>query len=211
MKFQNRIKGAVTEALVEAIFRDAGFSVTPLGIEEEVRWINELDINEYKDLGLPIALRKLPDFLVVKKPAANSDYEGINDRQWWLVEVKYQVDFEPDTLEKRGLKEQVKAWQPLTLVIFKGGNQNSSTGHATDFVRAGRLVMDGNDLKLEMRNGHKKLWKNVIWKDLSGIQYIFGREGEQTIPRVFGEKGYTNLSTVCNVSKMLHDAAAENV
>lgn len=80
MDYKNRLKGAITQVLLKSLLEDAGYRIVPLGIEEVLRELSSLEQEHYKQLNLPPALRKLPDFFV-------ADMEF---KKTYLVEVKYR-------------------------------------------------------------------------------------------------------------------------
>ena len=80
MEYRNRLKGALTQALLKSLLADAGYRIVPLGVEEIIREVTVLDREKYLKLGLPTILREIPDFFVAD---ASMD-------SYWLVEVKYR-------------------------------------------------------------------------------------------------------------------------
>jgi len=112
MDFKNRVKGSVTQTLFKALLEDAGYQLVPLGIEEVIREVKALPISQYMDLGLPPVLGRMPDFFIADK----------SFKETWLVEVKYRKQWNDNTRASLGreIEEQVKIWQPISLVLFLG-------------------------------------------------------------------------------------------
>src|SRR6266542_3865028 len=112
MNYTNRLKASVTLVLLKTLLEDAGYRIVPLGIEAVLREVASLPKEDYLKLGLPIQLRKLPDFFVANHAIDKS----------WLVEVKYRKRWNEEVQESLEveIKEQVKTWHPLFLMIFVG-------------------------------------------------------------------------------------------
>ena len=110
MEFRNRLKGNVAQTLFETLLGDVNYRIVPLGIEEIIREVRNLDSKAYINLGLSQTLRKLPDFFV-----ALPDFQ-----KTYLVEVKYRKNWSDSVRDRLGkeIREQVNQWQPLTLVVF---------------------------------------------------------------------------------------------
>lgn len=142
MDYTNRLKGSVTQALVRSLLTDAGITVVPLGIEEVIRELSDLTEEKYLTLSLPEPLRRLPDFFAVNSERTQS----------WLIEVKFRKQWSNDTREALGKKltEQVKAWNPIYLVLFFG--ESPSKGYQKmpgGWVRASKLVLHEDQLCVE--------------------------------------------------------------
>lgn len=164
MRYENRLKGSVTQALVRAMLTDAGLSVVPLGIEEVVREVAELSIDRYLALELPMRLRKLPDFFV-----ANADRT-----QSWLVEVKFRRTWNERTREELldTLTEQAQHWSPLYLVLFWGETPSYYPDQPSSWLKAGKLRWRDEDLWLEAQTG-PRLWRECSWTHLDRVQDVF--------------------------------------
>jgi hypothetical protein len=110
--FSSKMKGAVTQTLVKSLLEDAGYRVTPLGIEEVVRELASVGQEQYLKLNLPQSLRSLPDFLVTDAAITKT----------WLVEVKYRRSWDAREIQALHAKlmEQASAWGPFVLLLFLG-------------------------------------------------------------------------------------------
>lgn len=164
MKFQNRLKGSVTQALIKALLTDAGLSVVPLGIEEVVRDVADLDEAQYRSLQLPTQLRTLPDFFV-----ANAERTST-----WLVEVKFRRTWNDESRDEllETLREQARHWSPLYLVLLWGETPSNFQTYPSSWLKAGKLVWRDGDLYLES-NDRAKLFSACDWTDFSKIQEVF--------------------------------------
>ncbi len=169
MEYRNRLKGAVTQALLKTLLADAGYRIVPLGIEEVIREVTQLSRQKYLALGLPTILRKMPDFFVASAEINNA----------WLVEVKYRKRWSACTkksLEKE-LIEQVKKWGPLCLILFLGNPARTEYPHQPEqpssWMAAFLLKAEDNQLVVLKRDGCSRCkWADVSWKDVR-IQDIF--------------------------------------
>ncbi len=143
---------------------DAGLSVVPLGLEEVVRDVSELNIAQYHALELPIQLRKLPDFLVVNPERTQS----------WLVEVKFRRTWNEQVRTEllSTLGEQAQHWSPLYLVLFWGETPSRFPNQPSSWLKAAKLRWQDGNLFLETRDG-ALLWRDCDWTHLDRIQDIF--------------------------------------
>ncbi len=64
MDFTSKLKGQITQSLIECLLVDAGLQVMPLGIEQIVREVKSLSQDRYLAAGISPTLRSLPDFLL---------------------------------------------------------------------------------------------------------------------------------------------------
>jgi hypothetical protein len=94
--FSNLLKAQITQSLVKVLFERAGYRVGRLGVEELYGEVVHLSEEQYLSLGLPLALRYLPDLLV-----ADQDLNKV-----YLVEVKYRKAFNEGAM--RGLYKELK-------------------------------------------------------------------------------------------------------
>lgn len=165
MNYQNRLKGAVTQSLVRSLFAQAGLTVVPLGIEETVREVADLPMDQYVGLGLPIALRKLPDFFAANRERTTH----------WLVEVKYRRQWSDAVRDELGqtLAQQVSTWDPLVVFIFVGETP-SQFDQPSSWVRAAQVKMDGDVLKFRPHGGGDYLpWGQATFFSLQRVQDVF--------------------------------------
>jgi hypothetical protein len=165
MDYPNRLKGSVTQSLVRALLSDAGLSVVPLGIEEVIREMADLDAQRYADLGLPMQLRKMPDFF-----AANADRS-----KSWLIEVKFRRTWNDQTRDEllETLAEQLKCWSPIHLILFWGETPSHFPGQPSSWIKAAKLVWEEGELWIHKTDGGKTRWRECSWKDLDRIQDVF--------------------------------------
>ena len=109
MNFERRIKGHITESLVQTLLEHAGYRVVPLGIEHIIR--------EVKDTGnssvhLHKGLRSLPDFLITDAEIKKS----------WMLEVKYRHRWNEATIAslESTLLNQALYWDEFYFLVFLG-------------------------------------------------------------------------------------------
>ncbi|WP_442854741.1 hypothetical protein [Fischerella sp. PCC 9605] len=181
MDFRNRVKGAITQTLIKALLEDAGYRVIPLGVEEIIREVKNLSMEEYIELGLSKKLRSLPDFLI-------TDYSF---QKSWLVEVKYRKRWNKSVKQDLGqqIREQVKIWQPLYLVVFLGSSVDPRNDTPANRIGAIKLVSSNNHLCCCSRRKRKFFskefeeynmpWEEITWKNFRRIQDIFPNLSER--------------------------------
>jgi hypothetical protein len=161
----NRMKGSVTETLVKSLLEDAGYRIVPLGIQEVIRELAVLKQTHYKKLGLPEALRKLPDYFV-----ADQDFQ-----ETWLLEVKYRKQWSSKTREslERQIAEQVKLWQPLYLMVLLGKSTKPNIDSPVYSIGVAKLIWKDDEIACVGRQGAIKSWSEVNWEDFQSFQGVF--------------------------------------
>jgi hypothetical protein len=164
MEIKSRLKGAVTQSLFRAMLTDAGLSVVPLGIEEVIREVSDLDKESYRSLDLPMQLRTLPDFFV-----ANADRS-----QSWLVEVKFRKTWNPKVRKELldTLSRQASHWSPLYLVLFWGETPSKFPELPSSWIKAVKIYWKDDNLWIDTGKS-QKLWIESDWRDFQSIQDIF--------------------------------------
>lgn len=190
MDFTNRLKGNITQGLLETLLEDVKYRIVPLGIEEVVREVKSIDPESYLRMGLSKTLRRLPDFFVALPDLSQS----------WLVEVKYRKQWNERTRDALGadIREQIEQWQPVHLVIFLG---ESARTYDTPSSRLGvcKLVCRDDQLGVlrKVREGglidrgrwveQFDPWNTVTWDSMSRFQDVFpgvsGRYEESTLTK----------------------------
>ena len=160
MEFEQRIKGKLTETLVSELLEHAGYKVVPLGIEQIIREVKDV---ESKTSNLPRRLRTLPDFLVTDAALKDS----------WLVEVKYRHRWNDKTIAdiEEALTNQVRYWERVYCLIFVG---NCDGENVTASTRSGifQLVLK-NDKLAYINRDNTYPWKNADWKFSQRIESVF--------------------------------------
>lgn len=179
MKFENRVKGGVTQTLLKCLLDDAGYRVVPFGIEEAVRELVCLSREEYQTLDLPHVLRKMPDFFVTDKAMKKA----------WLVEVKFRKRWDEQTRSaiKKDMSSQFKFWLPLHLVVcVQEPVYEDKPNMPYSYIGAAELMADQDgDLAVVSNCSGLVKWDNVSWGDFPKIQTVFpglrSRYREKTI------------------------------
>lgn len=179
MNFNNRIKGSVTQGIIEVLLKDAGYNIVPLGIEEIIRELQLLTPIQYTSLNLSNTLRSLPDFFVSEPDFAKT----------YLVEVKYRSKWSNRTKDslKETIEEQVKQWQPVFLILFLGEKARDSETPAS-YLGVLKLAHKDNELgAMVTRVNHGgglgeytttevfKPWDQIDWNDFKRFHDVFLR------------------------------------
>lgn len=182
MEYTNRLKGAVTQTLLKCLLEDAGYKIVPLGIEAVIREVASLPIGEYQNLGLPLQLRKLPDFFVASPKVDKT----------WLVEVKYRKEWNETVQSALGeaLQDQVMAWNPLFLMVFLGTSVKPPYDNPFYHVKVAKLLWDKQQGVITQRpDGQTCPWKYSQWEHFLRVQDVFtecagkGKWAAQTIEK----------------------------
>lgn len=127
MSFSNVLRGHLAVRIWVALLERGGYRVTPLGIEELFDEVKFLPLGQYLALGLPPALRSLPDLLVT-----NSNVSWAR-----LIEGKFRQRFDQDVAEElhSALTEQRKYWPDSYAIIMIGESFVMDGRFHQDFVR----------------------------------------------------------------------------
>lgn len=126
MKFSNVAKGQLTQSIAKMLFERAGYRVTRLGIEELFHEVVQLEVQEYRKLGLPKALRALPDLLVATPNISSAR----------LVEVKFRSRFDGDSAQAlhKTLSHQFEYWPETVCMLMIAEPEDGGRFHQ-DFIR----------------------------------------------------------------------------
>lgn len=160
MEFERRIKGHITESLVQTLLEHAGYRVVPLGVEHIVR--------EVKDRGnsssrLHKGLRSLPDFLITDVAIEES----------WMLEVKYRYQWNEQTRQQleEVLTNQAFYWDEFYFLVLLG---KCDAGQVTTASRSGIFRLTLRKGKLVYYNrGNWYPWQHAEWKFSSRIHAVF--------------------------------------
>jgi hypothetical protein len=188
MDFTSKLKGQITQSLIECLLVDAGLQVVPLGIEQVIREVKSLSKERYLAAGISPALRRLPDFFI-----ANADMS-----QTWLLEVKYRRQWNEETRAAlfNSLRAQVKMWQPLYLAVFLGETDHNPNW-PNSYLRMLRLVIHEDTVCHQRAEYVDEETDEVIpasclpaeemhWFDMDLIQRVFpGLSGQFTNNTLF--------------------------
>lgn len=167
MPFASVLRGRVAERILVSLLERGGFRVTRLGIEELFDEIKYLNLQDYLALGLPKALRALPDLLVADSTV-----------QWAaLVEVKFRRAFDDEVARElhSTLTDQREYWPASYAVIII----------SEPFVDGGRFHQDYIRV-VEPDKTDKLLWRppspdkrserdrmQAVWDSLPTILKLF--------------------------------------
>lgn len=183
MSFDTRLKGKITQGLFQTLLEDVKYRIVPLGIEEVIREVQAVEAAEYSKLELSTTLRRLPDFFIALPDLSKS----------WLVEVKYRKSWNDWTRDQLGdqLREQVRQWMPLYLVVFIGEAARPNETPASNLGVFKAVIQDnqlgiirrgpnGNSSSEETRDIEKFIpWKEVTWNHILRFQDVFSDVSER--------------------------------
>lgn len=164
MKYDNRMKGWITQTLFKVLLEDAGYAVVPFGHEEVVREINQFPEEFFKTADMPRALYKMPDFIVV-----NTEKKKV-----YVFEVKYRKSITNDILQElhETLLKQVLMWSPIYLLLYIGIHSNKET--PANYIKVIKIGKDdANNLVYYNKQDEPKKWEFVKLNFFHRIQDIF--------------------------------------
>jgi hypothetical protein len=127
MSFSNVLRGHLAVRIFVTLLERGGFRVTRLGIEELLDDVKFLPLPQYLTLGLPPALRSLPDLLVT-----NLDVSWAR-----LIEIKFRQRFDREVADElySTLSEQRIHWPDSYAIIMIGEPFVRDGGFHQDCVR----------------------------------------------------------------------------
>ena len=127
IKFKNVVQAQVTQSLLSTLLERGGYRVAPLGVEELFGEVKYLDLEKYQGLGLPLALRFLPDLLVANRDAS----------QVYLIEVKFRQRFDAGSSRNLHwyLKRQREYWPDAYCVIMTAEPIRAGGTFHQDYIR----------------------------------------------------------------------------
>lgn len=183
--FENTIKKEITENVIRGLLMDAGYSVQRMGIENQVPYIEEMDIPSYVLLNLPKALRDSPDLFVLDKEC----------NEHLLVQVKFRNDWDDKLFAS--LKDSVRTYRQIVLVYILAKHPSRKLEFdesPSGYMRCCRLTLDEScdevmvevfcrdDKKLIRQEPLDFFGKHVEdWWRLKPIQNIFPRLNNRKI------------------------------
>jgi len=177
MDFASVLKGRGAERILVTLLERGGYRVTRLGVEELFDEVKYLELPAYLQLGLPEALRALPDLLVADP--------GVSWAR--LIEVKFRRRFDRQGAEElyAALAYQRKWWSESHAVVMI----------AEPFVAGGRFHQDHirvipareeNALRFPAPVGHQSENQvaETVWNQLPMLTRLFKFQDFE----VFGEE-----------------------
>lgn len=190
MNFDCRLKGYITEAIIESLLIDAGHVVIRTGIE---RVLLEPAAKQGAEewLEAPLQLRKAPDFFVIEK----GDKQASR-----YVEIKYRKNWIDGFSElEDSLHDQVKFFNEVFVIVCAGEEQNGNVHRRKEgqrnsvpncHIRVAHAVL--NSEGVVCHKGKDKNKKEILrpidrccWSDLEHLQNVFPkldkRKEEETL------------------------------
>jgi len=169
MKISNVVKGQITQTLMKVLLERAGYRVARFGIEELFQEVVHLSVQQYRALGLPPALRSLPDLLVT----------DLNIEKAFLVEVKFRALLTAESLRSlhATLTEQSKFWPEMHTVLLTSTTQRSDASFHQDYIRVLRPGEFDRLLPNQYLLEHARP-ENIghyVWKELPQLHEVFDR------------------------------------
>lgn len=179
MSFASTLKGRVAERILMSLLERASLRVTPLGIETLLDEVKFLDHASYKSLGLPPALRSLPDLIV-----ASPRLEWVR-----LVEVKFRRVFDLEVARelKGQLDRQRQHWPEYYAVLMIGTPRVEGMRFHQDFIRVVPPAGSYEHHPLEIHPGlaaaaaqlDERMRAELIWDQLPKLSALVGAHAEQ--------------------------------
>ncbi|MNT11046.1 hypothetical protein D3C72_1459070 [compost metagenome] len=153
--------------MIKVLFKDAGYNIAPLGIEELIKEVQMIPPLVYRTLNLSQTLRSLPDFFVSLP----------NFEKSYLVEVKYRARWNETTKAnlKNALEGQVQQWQPVYLVLFLG-ERARTTDTPASYLGVVRLEHNNGTLgfiEMDTETESFRPWSDLQWDNFKRLHDVF--------------------------------------
>lgn len=171
----------MAERILVTLLERGGYRVTRLGIEEIFDEIKLLGQREYLDLGLPSALRALPDILVADPQVS------------WaaLVEIKYRRRFDEEVSRELHdtLSKQREHWPEANALVMIGEPFDATNRFHQDYIR---LIKPAETSKLlwrplnmaDEREGMRRVWEALpTMASLFKLEHFSGADEEMSQKR----------------------------
>lgn len=161
---------------------DVGYNVVPFGVEEVFREVKDFHNNGTLP-ALPMALKKMPDFIVV-----SPEKERI-----YMVEVKYRKCWNEETRAELAekLKDQLSVWDPIYLMLFIGETVEDLGSSPSQIARISKITMKEDLLYILNYPDEKEEktfpWDNVEFGKLLYLQSIFKKLDEKKSERTIAK------------------------
>lgn len=169
IKFENKLKGRITQSLLSDLLTSSGYRVVPLGVEQVVLEVQNLPQDQYLKLELPKNLRTLPDFFITDDDLSASIMLEVKYRKSWNKRARQSLT--------RTLDEQAKFWQPFYVAFFLGEPERKATSH-DDYMRIAKLEKMGGVLTHRVDKpgqvSRHQPFEDVEWADLWTFEETFG-------------------------------------
>lgn len=157
-RFDDLVKGQVTQTILRAVLERVGYRVYPLGIEELVPELCR-DVGHALRGNLPERLRFLPDFMII-----DPESSGV-----YLAEVKFRRRLSEDSLRSvsRELLQRRQFW-PETSTVLMVAESDGDRGFHQDHIRVITSTLGERELL-----GQQPL--RTQWENLPQLQQVFRR------------------------------------
>lgn len=175
-QFGNVLRGRMAERILVTLLERGGYRVTRLGIEEIFDEIKILGQKDYLALGLPEALRALPDILVA------------DPKVTWaaLVEIKYRRRFDEEIARElhATLTAQRCHWPSSNALVMIGEPFVEGQRFHQDFIRLIRPAETERLLWRPSNIADEKLRMRTVWEafptmaSLFKAEHLYGAEEE---------------------------------
>ncbi len=166
MDILSRLKGSLAQAVVKAAFSHWNYRVVPFGVEETLREVTSLDLEQYRKLKLPVTLRSAPDFIVASLDMSFAHLVEVKFRSKWSDVVRKNCRHE--------LQRQVKHWGPITVVfVFRNFHD---AGPCVKCLSLDIHKIEGNrenHLEVVTANNGTKDWNEVTEADFRDLSEVF--------------------------------------
>lgn len=193
-KFDASVKGGLAETLLSCLLQDCGYRALPLGVEHSLRELKELQVGDpVAYAGVPMSLRKLPDFFVLDAPNATG----------WFIEVKFRRNwqmFRDDALNE-ALLPQVNTWERIKLVAFLGeafrvNGQLHLPDAPTNWCRVFELRIHMDEVRILSANGGDLI-------RMRDFHWMHGQTLQEAFPRL---QGAAENQTIMRAARIMRDA-----
>ena len=178
MKFFDRIKKEMSEGIVKAIFEYHNYRVIDTGIEKVIREVSCLPAELYLSLGFPDVMRNLPDFVVMNQ---QQSFKA-------LVDVKYRNGWDNLLLFDPKVRDQLKFYRNVTLIVVNGAPPEPTTVDGTHrasgaYIRCVLLKHENGKDYVKWRGNHHD-WVELEERNVTNFKW-FSTQSLFEVLRIF--------------------------
>ncbi len=120
----NLVKGRIAEALIEEMFKEAGYQVYRFGYEAILQNISQIN-TDLKDSETKEKIKSIPDFIVVSPKGSVQ-----------LIEVKYSAD---GKLRRSKLQKYLYFWNEARIILVTSTEPHFKISYIRNFMKDGKL------------------------------------------------------------------------
>lgn len=158
---ENRLKGSMSECIVEQMFSDAGYYVYRFGYESTIQHLKViLKDSKLKDNEVTKRIKTTPDFIAVDPKRGNI----------FFVEVKYRTSWTKWKQDAQILEDLSRHWPDVILLVVSNEEPHFKISTLKDFKRTNKLYPLEEFEIINIDESIAKKYKDLIKKYFGSTQ-----------------------------------------